>query len=43
MNSSVANKKKLINKHGIYKIKVIEDEKLASYEVKIKVVPDTRR
>ncbi len=37
------NKNKLINKHGIYKIKVIEDEKLASYEVKIKVVPDTRR
>ena len=37
------NKKKLINKYGIYKIKVIEDEKLASYEVKIKVVPDTRR
>ncbi len=40
---SASNKKKLINKYGIYKIKVIEDEKLASYEVKIKVVPDTRR
>lgn len=40
---SGTNRKKLTDKYGIYKIKVLEDEKLASYEVKIKVVPDTRR
>lgn len=37
------NKEALIKKYGIYRIKVIEDENLIPYEIKIKVVPDTRR
>ena len=37
------NKESLIKKYGIYRVKVIEDEALTPYELKIKVVPDTRR
>ncbi len=38
-----SNKEALIKKYGIYRIKVIEEENLTPYEIKIKVVPDTRR
>lgn len=37
------NKEKLCGKYGLYRMKVVEEETVFPYEIKIKVVPDTRR